>query len=141
MLLKCKHEGCKLHLHALCAEILDRLRVVENNGERDVISYKCTFHSYEDLDACGVCKLSNKQSSMLECDKCSQGYHMACLEPPLTDIPEGDWFCSKCVTAPAEDSSEMEAASVAKESPTDTSESSEDDEGDDPPPGYTAMDF
>mmetsp|Transcript_7258 Transcript_7258/g.15792 ORF Transcript_7258/g.15792 Transcript_7258/m.15792 type:complete len:783 (+) Transcript_7258:2090-4438(+) len=98
LLLKCKHKGCDRHMHALCAEILDRLRVVENNGERDIISYKCTLHSYEGVDACGVCKLSNKQHEMLECDKCSQGYHMACLTPPLTEIPEGDWFCARCTT-------------------------------------------
>ena len=96
MLLKCKHEGCGLYLHALCAEILDRLRVVENNGARDVISYKCTMHSYGGVDACGICNLSNKQNEMLECDKCSQGYHMACLTPPLTEIPEEDWLCDRC---------------------------------------------
>jgi len=96
LLLKCKHNGCQLYHHALCAEILDRLRVVENNGVRDIISYKCTLHSYTGIDACGVCKLSNKQHEMLECDKCSQGYHMACLTPPLKKIPEGDWFCEKC---------------------------------------------
>ena len=97
MLLKCKHDGCNLYTHALCAEILDRLRVVENNGQRDIISYKCELHSYGGLDACGVCKLSNKQSEMLECDKCNQGYHMFCMDPPLSEVPEGDWFCHKCV--------------------------------------------
>ena len=96
MLLKCKEEGCDRYLHALCAEILDRLRVVENNGARDVISYKCTLHSYGGLDACGICSQSDRQSEMLECEKCLQGYHMSCLSPPLTEIPEEDWFCAKC---------------------------------------------
>ena len=96
MLLKCKEEGCKLYLHALCAEIVDRLRVVENKGVRDIISYKCTLHSYAGLDVCGVCELGTKQNEMLECDKCSQGFHMSCLSPPLTEIPESDWFCEKC---------------------------------------------
>ena len=96
MLLKCRHDGCNTYLHALCCEILDRLRVVENNGERDIISYKCEMHSYEGLDTCGVCKLANKQNEMLECDKCNQGYHMGCLTPPLSAVPEGDWFCDSC---------------------------------------------
>ncbi|KAL9180105.1 hypothetical protein ACHAXT_008075 [Thalassiosira profunda] len=96
MLLKCREDGCNRYLHALCAEILDRLRVVENNGARDVISYKCTLHSYGGLDACGICSQSDRQSEMLECDNCQQGYHMSCLSPPLTEIPEDDWFCAKC---------------------------------------------
>jgi hypothetical protein len=97
MLLRCREEGCHLHLHALCAEIVDRLRVVENNGTRDVLSYKCTLHSYEGLDLCGICKVGNKQHEMLECEKCEQGYHMGCLSPPLTEVPDGDWFCCDCL--------------------------------------------
>ena len=23
-------------------------------------------------------------------------YHLECLTPPLDDIPEGDWYCSRC---------------------------------------------
>merc|ERR1711957_736454 len=96
LVLKCKERGCEIHMHALCAEILDRLPVIEKVGGRDLLSYKCEVHSYGGIDACGICKLSNKQHEMLECDKCSQGYHMACLTPPLTEVPEGDWFCTKC---------------------------------------------
>lgn len=97
MLLRCREEGCHLHLHALCAEIVDRLRVVENNGIRDVLSYKCTLHSYEGLDLCGICHVGDKQNEMLECEKCKQGYHMGCLSPPLTEVPEGDWYCCDCL--------------------------------------------
>ncbi|KAL7541914.1 hypothetical protein ACHAXR_012252 [Thalassiosira sp. AJA248-18] len=155
MLLKCKHRGCELYLHALCAEILDRLRVVENNGERDIISYNCTLHSYGGIDACGVCKLSNKQNEMLECDKCSQGYHMACMTPPLTAIPEGDWFCDKCMkTEPdadgskasagdalSTDSTQKESTSTTKGASMDAEEAEVPENDDAPPPGYTAMDF
>lgn len=127
MLLKCQHEGCQLYLHGLCAEILDRFRVVETNDQgRDIISYKCTEHSYEGLDSCGVCKLSNKQSEMLECDKCNQGYHMACLTPPLTSVPDGDWFCHNCSTS---------------KSQGDNAEDMDTAEDDEAPAGYAAMDF
>lgn len=103
MLLLCMHKGCNTHLHALCAEILDRARVVDHIKGRDVLSYKCAIHSYEGLDACGVCGRGTKQEEMLDCDKCHQGYHMGCLNPPLTEIPDGDWFCDKCLNPPLEE--------------------------------------
>mmetsp|Transcript_3393 Transcript_3393/g.7254 ORF Transcript_3393/g.7254 Transcript_3393/m.7254 type:complete len:894 (-) Transcript_3393:171-2852(-) len=103
MLLLCMQKGCNTHLHALCAEILDRARVVDHIKERDVLSYKCGIHSYEGLDACGVCGRGTKQEEMLDCDKCHQGYHMGCLNPPLTEIPDGYWFCDKCLNPPPEE--------------------------------------
>lgn len=33
---------------------------------------------------------------MLLCDRCDQGYHMDCLDPPLEEVPIEDWFCSHC---------------------------------------------
>ena len=33
---------------------------------------------------------------ILLCDKCDEGYHTACLRPPLFIIPTGDWFCPPC---------------------------------------------
>ena len=35
---------------------------------------------------------------MLLCDGCDNGFHMHCLDPPLTCTPEGDWYCSECET-------------------------------------------
>jgi hypothetical protein len=33
---------------------------------------------------------------MLLCDKCDDGWHMKCLNPPLYYKPKGDWFCPCC---------------------------------------------
>lgn len=30
------------------------------------------------------------------CDTCSLVYHLSCLDPPLTAIPQGLWSCPKC---------------------------------------------
>jgi hypothetical protein len=46
------------------------------------------------LDACGVC---GDGGSLLICDGCEGEYHMACMKPPLTVIPEGHWECDDCV--------------------------------------------
>jgi hypothetical protein len=40
---------------------------------------------------------------ILLCDgnlgKCNSSYHMHCLNPPISAIPEGDWYCDSCVKA------------------------------------------
>ena len=33
---------------------------------------------------------------MLLCDGCDKGFHTYCPVPAIEEIPEGDWFCSKC---------------------------------------------
>ena len=45
---------------------------------------------------CNVCLSALGDESMLVCDGCDELYHMQCLDPPLTSIPEGDWFCDSC---------------------------------------------
>nr|CCA21504.1 conserved hypothetical protein [Albugo laibachii Nc14] len=50
---------------------------------------------YED-EECRVCHFDGNESQMLLCDGCDQAYHLYCLHPPLTCIPDGDWFCPKC---------------------------------------------
>jgi remodeling and spacing factor 1 len=46
---------------------------------------------------CVVCDSPRDAQHMLLCDGCDDGYHMACLHPPLEAIPEGDWFCEECL--------------------------------------------
>ncbi|KAL0954199.1 hypothetical protein HGRIS_005327 [Hohenbuehelia grisea] len=38
--------------------------------------------------------------SPLECDKCDGSYHLACLDPPLSAVPDGEWFCPECIDTP-----------------------------------------
>ena len=44
---------------------------------------------------CKLCRKGHREDEMLLCDKCDEGFHMFCLNPPLKRIPEGDWFCPK----------------------------------------------
>ncbi|KAK8783960.1 hypothetical protein V5799_009675, partial [Amblyomma americanum] len=37
------------------------------------------------------------QDQLLFCDDCDWGYHMYCLQPPLSEPPEGLWSCHLCV--------------------------------------------
>ena len=47
-------------------------------------------------DVCAVCGLVGDDTRTLLCDNCDKEYHMECLTPPLTAIPEGDWYCPRC---------------------------------------------
>ncbi|KAJ9110156.1 hypothetical protein QFC20_003008 [Naganishia adeliensis] len=53
-------------------------------------------------DDCIVCGKDIKNNNPLECEKCDKPYHLGCLSPPLTEVPEGEWFCPQC-TSEAED--------------------------------------
>jgi len=47
--------------------------------------------------ACVGCQRADAEDRMLLCDSCGVGWHMHCLQTPLTEIPEGDWQCASCV--------------------------------------------
>jgi hypothetical protein len=47
--------------------------------------------------ACRKCGDPGDEGRMLLCDNCDDGWHTFCLDPPLADVPEGDWLCPKCV--------------------------------------------
>uniref|UniRef100_A0A0M3J9I2 PHD-type domain-containing protein n=1 Tax=Anisakis simplex TaxID=6269 RepID=A0A0M3J9I2_ANISI len=34
---------------------------------------------------------------LLCCDTCPSSYHAYCLNPPLTEVPEGEWSCPRCL--------------------------------------------
>ncbi|KAI9634109.1 regulator of chromosome condensation 1/beta-lactamase-inhibitor protein II [Dioszegia hungarica] len=65
-------------------------------------------------DICIVCKI--KTGDPLECERCDMPYHLGCLNPPLSELPEGEWFCPKCQEDmernPADDVALLEAANV-----------------------------
>ena len=45
---------------------------------------------------CKVCGEKKGATTMLLCDECQRGWHMACLTPPLSKLPEGGWVCPRC---------------------------------------------
>ena len=45
---------------------------------------------------CEVCKFPDGEHEMVMCDMCAKGWHMSCLSPALTEIPQGDWVCPDC---------------------------------------------
>ena len=49
---------------------------------------------------CMMCKISANADDLLICDACDKGFHMECLDPPITSLPEGRWVCPVCVPQP-----------------------------------------
>ncbi|KAL9187418.1 hypothetical protein ACHAXT_001521 [Thalassiosira profunda] len=50
---------------------------------------------WEQSDECEVC---DDGGDLLCCDGdgCTNAYHLACLVPPLKEVPAGKWFCPDC---------------------------------------------
>ena len=49
---------------------------------------------------CMVCGQAANADDLLICDACDKGFHMECLDPPLSELPEGCWICPVCVPPP-----------------------------------------
>uniref|UniRef100_A0A8B9H556 Bromodomain adjacent to zinc finger domain, 2A n=1 Tax=Astyanax mexicanus TaxID=7994 RepID=A0A8B9H556_ASTMX len=46
---------------------------------------------------CQFCRKGDNDECLLLCDGCDRGWHMFCLKPKVTEVPEGDWFCPNCI--------------------------------------------
>jgi len=64
--------------------------------------WACTECEVE-ADSCRICKKptevdedAEEEEVVLICDGCEGEFHKKCIVPPLTEVPEGDWFCVKC---------------------------------------------
>ncbi|XP_046707760.1 chromodomain-helicase-DNA-binding protein 3 isoform X2 [Silurus meridionalis] len=49
------------------------------------------------MEFCRVCKDGGE---LLCCDSCPSSYHIHCLNPPLPEIPNGEWLCPRCTCPP-----------------------------------------
>lgn len=50
-----------------------------------------------DDDKCVESHPTDSESTVLLCDGCEGKYNIARLDPPLREIPKGDWYCPRCV--------------------------------------------
>ncbi|ODQ79347.1 hypothetical protein BABINDRAFT_161755 [Babjeviella inositovora NRRL Y-12698] len=51
----------------------------------------------DEMDRCLVCHGFDNPEHTLLCDSCDNAYHMTCVDPPLAEVPVGNWYCDKCV--------------------------------------------
>lgn len=83
---------------AICRTIDDlRILIIDLNRLEGTRSEAARSDTSDDEDKpCSRCDKSNDPESILLCDMCDDGYHLACCIPPLMIIPDGDWFCPSC---------------------------------------------
>jgi len=89
----------------------DEIFQIEKTGEQDVnqvapekrkVKPDCDYCKDEPTKnckqcGCHVCGEKDEPERQLMCDECDLPYHMKCLNPPLTSLPEeDDWYCPKC---------------------------------------------
>ena len=46
--------------------------------------------------SCRICDKANKEDELLMCDHCDAEFHTFCLNPPITEVPAGPWYCERC---------------------------------------------
>lgn len=83
--LVCKDCGFKAHPKS-CLKYSEEL--ISRCRESD---WQCQY-----CKDCCMCDKSGDVESILFCDACDQGYHMACHNPPLASKPDGAWICTYC---------------------------------------------
>uniref|UniRef100_A0A8C5TJ40 PHD and ring finger domains 1 n=1 Tax=Malurus cyaneus samueli TaxID=2593467 RepID=A0A8C5TJ40_9PASS len=66
----------------------------------------------DDPTFCEVCGRSDREDRLLLCDGCDAGYHMECLNPPLSEVPVDEWFCPGCAPMDTDHVSEEEVAAL-----------------------------
>ena len=73
-------------------KILTRLcdYFLTSNTVREEIANERMFISDDYCRSCG------RMGDLLCCELCPAVYHLACLKPPLSEVPPGDWLCPVC---------------------------------------------
>ena len=56
--------------------------------------YQMKLTRHEEANDCTIC---NDGGKLLICDKCHKAFHLSCLDPPLTEEPDGTWYCEDCM--------------------------------------------
>ncbi|KAI0984358.1 hypothetical protein GJ496_006960 [Pomphorhynchus laevis] len=76
-------DACNASQLALCLIELDRHIAWEKSIMRVI---------------CQICNKDENEDRLLLCDGCDRGHHTYCFIPPITEIPDGDWFCLCCMS-------------------------------------------
>jgi hypothetical protein len=59
--------------------------------------YLAPLHALDD-DLCVDSHPSDVDSTVLLCDGCEGNFNISRLNPPLVNIPKGDWYCPRCIS-------------------------------------------
>lgn len=75
--------------------------------EKEGIQWEAKDEEEEEEEAAGeeeddhmeFCRVCKDGGELLCCDTCPSSYHIHCLNPPLPEIPNGEWLCPRCMVS------------------------------------------
>lgn len=70
------------------------------------------------MEGCRKCKRDDDHPNLLLCEICNDEYHTYCLDPPLSSVPDHDFFCKKCAPSASFGNQDGLNALVAALAPT-----------------------
>lgn len=79
--------GCGSSGHPSCLRFSDNIRLSVQKYDWQCIECK----------TCSTCNTADNEDQLLFCDDCDRSYHTYCLNPPLQELPEGNWSCHLCL--------------------------------------------
>jgi hypothetical protein len=68
--------------------------------------------------SCRVCLKDNHEEKLILCDHCDANYHVYCLSPPLSSVPEDAWMCQRCLKWLARSGAKVLSATAEEEAKT-----------------------
>lgn len=78
---------------------------------------------------CSICgqNVQDDDDKLLLCDECNKGFHTFCLEPPLEEIPKGEWYCDDCKKKFQHQAEELDIVEDLERIPSKVKESQEEE--------------
>jgi hypothetical protein len=86
----------KEELDVLYLEYAKKVNERYENIIKKHTSKSIDYDRYIDLKRCEECKDFENDRAFVLCEHCEDGYHIYCLKPKLTKIPDCDFICSNC---------------------------------------------
>lgn len=87
--------GWCLHLYSSLQE-KEGIQWEPKDDEEEEEDGGCEEEEDDHMEFCRVCKDGGE---LLCCDACPSSYHLHCLNPPLPEIPNGEWLCPRCTVS------------------------------------------
>ncbi|XP_048269214.1 chromodomain-helicase-DNA-binding protein Mi-2 homolog isoform X4 [Bombus terrestris] len=88
-------DTCPRAYHLVCLE-----PELEETPEGKWSCPHCEGEAEDDDEHMEFCRICKDGGELLCCDSCTSAYHTHCLNPPLSEIPDGDWKCPRCSCPP-----------------------------------------
>ena len=101
------HQGGEIILCDTCPKVYHLCCIEPELDEAPEGKWSCPYCEEhgptidEDDDGYNVyCKSCKDGGELICCDSCPDVYHIECINPPLDQVPTGDWMCPRCACEP-----------------------------------------